>query len=365
MKRRRAGKATVGRGRPGRSLPAWIKLGIYFVARLAGVFALCRHLTRSHLRILGYHGASVGDEDRFNPFLFLPPRIFRRRVAWLLAKGFTVVPLQQAVESLHRPGALGRLPTVITFDDGWQSTADRLIPVLADRGLPSTLYLSTGDFLQGFPIPAVVLRYLLWTSGRDEVDMGEAGTPVDGRHALADPEGARRFVDRAVRWLEQSSDRDGMVAKLDRLARALGVDPAGLDLASRRFDYLSHDDLPQLAARGCTVELHGHRHRYPRGEPDVFAADLAACRDAIRDLGLPEPRHYCYPSGNFDRAAAATLERLGLESATTCVPEWVRAAHGASRYFLPRLLDSGDMHMLEFEAELSGFAPWLRRITGR
>ena len=39
-----------------------IKLAFYFCAKILGVFALARHLTASKIRILCYHGGSIGDE---------------------------------------------------------------------------------------------------------------------------------------------------------------------------------------------------------------------------------------------------------------------------------------------------------------
>jgi peptidoglycan/xylan/chitin deacetylase (PgdA/CDA1 family) len=114
------------------------------------------------------------------------------------------------------------------------------------------------------------------------------------------------------------------------------------------------------------VQLHGHEHRYPAGDPDAFAADLEPCRQVIVGLGLPEPRHYCYPSGAFDAQAEATLTKAGVRSATTCLPCLVRPGRDARRrHYLPRFLDGDNIDMLVFEAEMSGFADVLRRVAGR
>jgi len=81
---------------------------------------------------------------------------------------------------------------------------------------------------------------------------------------------------------------------------------------------------------------------------------------------LSLPQHYCYPSGSFDSAAAETLKRLEVQSATTCIPGLVRLADDdVRRYFLPRFLDAEHISMLTFEAELSGFADLLRHAVGR
>ena len=81
--------------------------------------------------------------------------------------------------------------------------------------------------------------------------------------------------------------------------------------------------------------------------------------------GLPEPRHYCYPSGDYDHNAHAALQEIGDRSATTCLPGLIDTATGRDVSYLPRFLDGERIHALEFEAEMSGFSDFLKRLAGR
>ncbi len=344
-----------------------IKLLIYFVARAVGLFALCRLFTRSRIRILCYHGACLGDESSYNPLLFMTAETFRRRVDWLQTKGFKVISLERAVDALDNTIDAGRLPTVITFDDGWRSAATRLIPVLAEKGLPSTLYLHTGHFGKDWPVLGIVVDYMLWKANRPLINIVGLGAFIVGSYRVADAADRDRLVESSCRWLvSHPATRASITERIHRLAKSMGLDIDDIALASQRFDYLSYDELLQLSEQGCTVELHGHQHRYPEGDPEAFAADLVACREAILELGLPKPQHYCYPSGVFADEAEMTLNRLDIRSATTCVPGLIHPSRGVSRrYFLPRFLDGEHLSMLVFEAELSGFADVLRHAFGR
>ena len=109
--------------------------------RPVGLFALARHLTRHRVRILCFHGGSLGDEHRFNPLLFCTGEHLARRLAWMDAHGFSWVSLPAATDMLKGTAPRPRLPVVLTFDDGWYSTYSALLPVLARHGVPSTLYL--------------------------------------------------------------------------------------------------------------------------------------------------------------------------------------------------------------------------------
>lgn len=340
------------------------KLVVLWTARALGLFALARRLTASRLRILCYHGGQLGDEHRYNPKLFCSAATFQARMDWLQQKGFKVVGLDQAVRTA--PAARAALETVITFDDGWHSTGSTLLPQLAVRGWPSTLYLCTQHYLEGWPVLNVTTRYILWKAPLRQLQLTGFGTGVDGAYQLDQPgvreRLARAFVDAVG---AAATDRAGVCEALERLAASAGVDAATLDLDSARFEYMKPEQLRAAAASGCAIELHGHVHQYPLGDPERFRADLARCDEVIRGEGLPAPRHYCYPSGAFDSGAAAVLAERQVSSATTCLPGLAGATAAPVCYYLPRFLDGENVDPLEFESELSGFSEFLRRVTGR
>ncbi|WP_019140766.1 polysaccharide deacetylase family protein [Noviherbaspirillum massiliense] len=343
-----------------------LKLLVFLLARMFGVFALFRILTRSRIRILCYHGGCIGDEHGYNPLLFCPADVFESRVRWLLDKGFNIIPLDKAVSMLAASASRPRLPTVITFDDGWFSTGHTLLPVLRKWDLPSTLYVCTEHFLQGWAVPAVTIRYIVWKSARTKLTLSGLHQDLDGSYDLGNPSSRQMLSERAVAWVSKTfHTREEVHAGLHRFADCLGVPEAALALESRRFEYLSRDELLRAQAGGCSIELHGHVHRYPAGDPAALERDLQICRQTILAMGLPQPGHYCYPSGNFDACAATALQRMGVASATTCLPGLVATGGKDDRYYLPRFLDGGNVSALEFEAEMSGFTDFIRRCTGR
>lgn len=342
-----------------------VKLSIYFVARSLGLFGLFRWLTRSKVRILCYHGGSIGDEHAFNPLLFCRPELLDARLRWLRDKGFSVVPLDAAVTMLGKPGARPRLPVALTFDDGWLSTYACLHPVIAQHQVPATLYLCTGYCVEERPNLDVALSYILWKSGNPRVSIRGVDAALDGEHDLSTPEVRQRFIEAARRWLSGIEGRERVNAACEGLAAQLGVAPEVLDLGSRRFDFADPEELREMRTHGWTIELHGHVHRYPAGRPAELAADLDACRREIRKAGLPEASHYCYPSGNHDADAGRLLKGLGVASATTCLPGLIGRADAEQIFYLPRFLDGESVHALEFEAEMSGFADFFRQLSGR
>lgn len=327
------------------------------------MFAIARRLTASRIRLLCYHGGCLGDEREYNPKLFLSSQTLLERMTWMQEKGFAFIPLDKAVADARSRAGRARLAVAVTFDDGWYSTASELIPVLDRLGIPSTVYLCTSHYLEGWAVPSVTVRYLLWKSGLQAVCLHGLGA-ADGDYSLDTREQRDQSAHRITSAIEQMANtQDSMSAALEQLARCLNVSSDDLGLASRRFAYMNEEELRALPARGCSVELHGHLHRYPAGEPEAFRADLRACSDTIVAAGLPLPRHYCYPSGNFDSVASDVMAALGVVSGTTCLPGLIDEANPRQCHYLPRFLDGEDVTMLEFQAEMSGFTQLLRQAA--
>jgi peptidoglycan/xylan/chitin deacetylase (PgdA/CDA1 family) len=86
-------------------------------------------------RILAYHAVGtpyVGNND-------LAPRRFREQLEFALDAGYTFVPASEIAD--------GRAPAkslAITFDDGIRSAATTAAPILAELGIPWTLFVVSG-----------------------------------------------------------------------------------------------------------------------------------------------------------------------------------------------------------------------------
>lgn len=342
-----------------------IKLMVFLLARTLGLFALSRVVTGTKVRILCYHGGCLGDESSYNPKLFCSAATLEQRMQWLKKKGFNLVTLTEAANRARElPTGRAPLTTAITFDDGWYSTASDLVPVLGKLGIPSTLYLCTSHFLEGWAIPSVSVRYLLWKSGLQRAQLTGFGPAADGELDLSTPALRNTAANKIVAAIDASPpSRESKHALLEQLASCLQVPSSALALASRRFEYMTQTELLALTQQGCEIELHGHIHHYPSGNVTAFKEDLQKCSDTIVAAGLPTPTHYCYPSGNFDGAASAALGSMGVVTGTTCLPGLVTRADATQSHYLPRFLDGESVAMLEFEAEMSGFTELVRNLV--
>jgi peptidoglycan/xylan/chitin deacetylase (PgdA/CDA1 family) len=335
-----------------------LKIRLLHVCKWLGLFAITRRWYADRLRILCYHGFELRDECDFRPQLFIRPRTFESRLAYLARRGIPVLPLPEALARMAA-GTLPRGCTAITIDDGFQSTLTLAAPLLRKFQLPSMVYVTTYYVEKRSPVFRLALQYLFWQAKVDDAAARRlaAEMPVlDVAHDTADASQVMWAVIRHGETLDSEALRGALLL---RVADLLGV---GGDLDSQLavFKLLAPDEVPQLADFGVDVQLHTHRHRFPPEDESAARREILDNRRSLGAMLGHAPNHFCYPSGVYQTFQWKLLEELGVASSTTCEPGLNNGA--TPRFGLKRFLDSEAISPIEFEAELAGFSEALRNF---
>ncbi|MEU3494609.1 polysaccharide deacetylase family protein [Kitasatospora cineracea] len=93
--------------------------------------------------VLLYHSVSDDPPPWLAPYT-VAPHTFRAQLDRIQDAGLSVVPLARLVTALHGGPPLPAHCAVLTFDDGYADFYWTVAPILSDRGLPATVYLTTG-----------------------------------------------------------------------------------------------------------------------------------------------------------------------------------------------------------------------------
>jgi peptidoglycan/xylan/chitin deacetylase (PgdA/CDA1 family) len=326
-----------------------------YIARFLGLFALAQHLTRRRLRILCYHGFSIGDEYQVAPNMFMRRQTFERRMRILKKRRIPVLPLDEAVERL-KAGEISHAETVITFDDGWASNLTVAAPVLAAFRYPACVYVTTEHLAAGTEGFNVALYYLLHRSRSPILRLEGLHPALDGSYEIAaDPSPLQcTLAEAAERAFPRLSERQQL---LRPIAQALGMD---LDevLAGGRFRLLQRSEIGALYSRGVDIQLHTHTHNLPDDSFEKMAGEISQNRHALEEILGRVPTHFCYPSGKYHPQHLEWLAKLGIASATTCDPGLNDATTNPLQ--LRRYLDGDAVSDIVFEAEVSGLRELMR-----
>lgn len=99
--------------------------------------------------ILAYHTIADDSRPEIAPFA-VRPAAFARHLDLIVGGGHTALTVSDYVAFVLLGVALPPRPVVITFDDGFEDNLSVAAPLLAERGLPATVFVSTG-LLPGCP----------------------------------------------------------------------------------------------------------------------------------------------------------------------------------------------------------------------
>jgi peptidoglycan/xylan/chitin deacetylase (PgdA/CDA1 family) len=261
---------------------------------------------------------------------------------------YKVVPLEELATRI-RAGEPGERLAAVTFDDGWKTTRTLAAPILAEMGIPSTVFVATG--LVGTPVRG------LWTH---QVWMALTAAPlprvrVADLDLLADTAEKRQDAIKQVTSRLKRMMAPEREAALADLFRRHPVPPLPEDLG-----FMSWEEVRELPALGMTVGAHTVSHEILSRLPPAEALDQVRRSKATVEqaTGLP-CRLFAYPNGaaeDFSDEHARLLADEGFVAAVTQIPG--RNATGSDCFRLKRF-NVGLEHSLDsFNAELDGLRYW-------
>lgn len=122
-------------------------ISIYLLLIIALLFS-CSTLANNtiNIPILCYHNFNPTVPGSMN----MTPEKFETQLKWLKNNGFTIIPLNEAVEYLQgKRESLPAKPVVISDDDGWQSVYTYMLPLVKKYNIPVTLFIYPSTISNG------------------------------------------------------------------------------------------------------------------------------------------------------------------------------------------------------------------------
>lgn len=217
-----------------------------------------------------YHSVAVNPPSWIASFT-VRPRAFAEQLDMLADSGRDIVPLHRLVLAQYGGPPLPPRSAVLTFDDGFADFRSTVAPLLAARGLPATLYVTTGALREPGPSGSLFppAPMLTW---RDVTELDALGFEIGGHtvthpqldtlsrhHAQEEIEGCKRSLEDLLgHTIDSFAYPHGYSSPLvRRLVRGAGWTSA----AAVRDGFSSTDDDPLRIAR-LTVRADTGREQF-------------------------------------------------------------------------------------------------------
>jgi peptidoglycan/xylan/chitin deacetylase (PgdA/CDA1 family) len=249
-----------------------------------------------------------------------------RGIVELLADNFNVLPLTEAVERL-RSASLPARAVCITFDDGYANNLAVAAPILAERGLPATVFIAAGYLNGGRMFNDTVIETV--RRAESTLDLGPLGL---GRHELPDIAARRRVVNEILTKIKYLAP-DERTLQADRIAETVG--------ASLPDDLMLDDaGVRQLSKLGLEIGAHTVNHPIlTRIDAERASWEIRESKHRLEGItGVPITA-FAYPNGrpgqDYDAIHVRCVKESGFDVAVSTATGAVRA--GDDPYQCPRV----------------------------
>ena len=298
--------------------------------------------------VLLYHRFAEGEPDPLG--LCVAPAHFEQQLA-VLGDELDIVALADIAAAIVE-GAAGRGRVAITIDDGYVDNLTTGIPLIADAGVPATLFAATGHIETGRRFFWDEMQRLLTGPGQRPKRL-----ELDGRSWPTGTADQREAARQELHRLTQPQDLDAIEAVLDQLRDWAG-DAAGAAPDATRP--VTVDELRELARTpGLDVGAHTRDHvNLGHRSADEIRAQVERSRDDVADWTGTRPTAFSYPFGiprhDVSEEARAAVAAAGFRLAVVNQPVPVESRDDV--FAIPRV----------FAPDLGAddFRTWLRRVLG-
>ena len=292
----------------------------------------------------------AGHQPAFAPNagLEVTPRFLDDVIAMLVARGFDLVNLEEAV---RRTNEGGRPFAAFTLDDGYRDNLVHASPVFRKHRCPYTIFVA----------PAIADGTCeLWWRGLElaiarnssvKADIDGEGLKLPTATA-AEKHAAWKRLYWPVRNMPQHEQRRWIT----RFCAAHGIDLKALC----RDSAMTWDELRGIAADPlCTIGAHTLNHFNVKAlAADEALAEMVGSAERIRDELGERPTFFAYPYGDETSAGPRDFDlahKAGFAAAVTTRKGMIFPAHRDHLTALPRFSLAGEYQKLRYvEALLSG-----------
>jgi len=245
---------------------------------------------------------------------------------------FKVIPLEDAAAAM-RANTLPRRAACITFDDGYASWINGVVPALCKRNLHATFYITAGQFY-GRPLWHERIANAVHRCGTDVLKLDHPAFVSLPLTTMPQRTAAVLYLERGLKYLTLHA-RNELLLMLEALAGASSAQVPVMPLA----------DLRAMHAMGFGIGAHTDDHPILIYCDETAASrEIGQTREELSGLIGSPVTSFAYPNGHpfadYSSRHVELVKQAGYTSAVTT--QWGVATAATSPFQIPRFTPWGN-----------------------
>ena len=295
--KRSAWKGAILKKRLARALAAgrpWVRVVVAFVVHRIGLEFAYRWVKRTfglgHVGILCLHDVSERAYSRPGYAVYMPPEPFVRFLEFLDGR-YRIVSLEEATRLLQEGRRLREDVFALTFDDCYKGWVNHVLPECQRRGIPYTVFVTTGPLASGEPLAYDILVELAEKTWRRVADLSPWGLGIFLRESEDDIQSLVETVNGYFKG-KTKGERDRMLADLSAYF------DVPLDSGDPKQWVLTWEDARKMRRHGVTVGAHSVHHMcLPVMETSECTREVRESKRMLEEELGTTVRFFAYPYG--------------------------------------------------------------------
>ena len=277
------------------------------IAKLVGATPLWRlfEMGKRMPRILFYHGViDAPYSDRRVQANQIPVADFIRHVDFL-SRHFRIISMDEFEQGFVNYGKFNGKEIVLTFDDGYRNNYTAAYPILSERKIPFTVFVSTGLVDKADFVPTYYVRSAVLSSCLESLDM----ETMKKKYLLKDDSARRMALSDLIGFVKTQCEENVRVL-IDEIESQLGV--ANRHELNNQFiseRILSWEEVKALSDGGVTIGSHSEKHAilHDRQSDETIKYQLLSSKEKIAAL-FGECRYFAFPNGDHKSVCDRALQ---------------------------------------------------------
>ncbi|MEJ2757548.1 MAG: polysaccharide deacetylase family protein [Anaerolineales bacterium] len=336
-----------------------MKKGLLKAAYSSQVWNFFHPLGKNRLMVLNYHRINDPYSDNFSDFVpnvSATPKLFASQMDYLLSRGFNFISQGDLIAWLDNRIPLPPYAVLVTFDDGYADNYSNAFPILKQRNIPATIFLSVDHIGTSKPFYWDLVSYCLYQSPFKEKNL-----PLLGIRSWEEKDQWVKVADDFVRELKGLPENE----KKELLFTIPDILEVKVKNADFEGKHLNWDQVKEMSKGLITFGGHTRSH------PILTQINIKKVLDEVmgskikieKELGYPV-ESMAYPNGgerDFSPEIMAVVEKAGYKIAFSLIDGYTQYRNLNQMRFQLRRIYLGRNDLLpRFAAKVNPITMWIK-----